>query len=215
MSKITDYPALTAPNNNDLLVIEDTIASATKKITRTNFLKGTALPADTVNTQAITDANVTTAKVADSAITPAKLLAGTGTSWTPTTYTIATLTNAAIGTGGGAVKEIDYVIIGKIVHCRLKIILGTSGQSVGSGLFFTLPVTSATHVVEEALGTVTCADGASGYAATVTWKSTTEVYIRPHASSGTGTLQSGTASTVPFTWGAGDGIHGTFRYRAA
>lgn len=62
MGKIPTYTALTAPNNNDLLVIEDSVASSTKKITRENFLKGTALPADTVTTAAITSGAVTTEK---------------------------------------------------------------------------------------------------------------------------------------------------------
>lgn len=55
------------------MIIEDSVASATKKITRSNFLKGTALPTDTVTTASITDANVTTAKIADLNVTTGKL----------------------------------------------------------------------------------------------------------------------------------------------
>lgn len=169
-----------------------------------------------VNTADIVADAVTADKLADASVFPANLVAGlSGSSWTPATYTIATLTNAAIGTGGGAVKEIDYMQIGKYVICRIRIILGSSGQSMGSGAYFTLPVTAAAHVVEETLGAVSCLDGAAGYAAAITFKSTTEAYIRPHASSGNGVLQSGTSSLIPFTWGAGDGVHGYFMYRAA
>lgn len=76
MPKIPAYPSLTTPSNNDQLIIEDSVASSTKQITRANFLSGTPLPADTVDTQAIDDLAVTTAKIADGAVTPPKAAAG-------------------------------------------------------------------------------------------------------------------------------------------
>ncbi len=63
MPKIPDYPALTTPNNNDQLVIEDSVAGSTKSITREDFLAGSPLPADTVDTQAIENDAVTASKV--------------------------------------------------------------------------------------------------------------------------------------------------------
>lgn len=73
MAKIPDYPALTAPNNNDKLVIEDSVSSSTKHITRDDFLTGTPLPANTIDTQAIATSAVTTTKLADATVTKQKL----------------------------------------------------------------------------------------------------------------------------------------------
>ena len=62
MPRISDLTSYTAPSNSDLLAIVDMAGAVTKKITRADLLKGTALPADTVTTPAITDASVTPAK---------------------------------------------------------------------------------------------------------------------------------------------------------
>lgn len=63
MPRFADYPSSTAPNNGDLLVIKDVVSNTTKNITRENILKGTPLPADTVDTQAIGDGEVTAPKI--------------------------------------------------------------------------------------------------------------------------------------------------------
>ena len=62
MPKISQLTALTTPDSGDELPIVDVSASTTKKITRTNLLKGAPLPADTVDTQAIADDAVTAPK---------------------------------------------------------------------------------------------------------------------------------------------------------
>lgn len=62
MPRISDLTSYTAPSNSDLLAIVDMAGAVTKKITRADLLKGTALPADTVDTQAIADEAVTPAK---------------------------------------------------------------------------------------------------------------------------------------------------------
>lgn len=62
MPKISQLSALTVPDSGDELPIVDVSTSTTKKITRTNLLKGAPLPADTVDTQAIDDGSVTPIK---------------------------------------------------------------------------------------------------------------------------------------------------------
>ena len=62
MPRISSLPALTQPEANDEIAIVDASAATTKKITRADFLKGAALPADTVDTQAIADGAVTAGK---------------------------------------------------------------------------------------------------------------------------------------------------------
>lgn len=52
----------TAPQNTDFLVLDN---GTTNKITRANLLAGTPLPADTVDTQAMVDGAVNSAKLAD------------------------------------------------------------------------------------------------------------------------------------------------------
>ena len=64
MPKISDLISLTTPNNDDVLPIVDIAGVVTKKIKRSDLLKGTPLPNNTVTTPAITDASVTAAKTA-------------------------------------------------------------------------------------------------------------------------------------------------------
>lgn len=63
MPKISQLSALTTPDSGDELAIVDVSTSTTKKITRTNLLKGAPLPADTVDTQSITNTSVTAPKI--------------------------------------------------------------------------------------------------------------------------------------------------------
>lgn len=60
---ISGLPALTTPQNGDLLAIVNTSGAITSRITRQNLLAGTQLPANTVNTQAIADASITAPKI--------------------------------------------------------------------------------------------------------------------------------------------------------
>ena len=76
MPRISDLTSYTAPSNSDLLAIVDQAGAATKKITRADLLKGTALPADTVTTAAISDEAVSGAKIANTTIPDIKLLNG-------------------------------------------------------------------------------------------------------------------------------------------
>lgn len=63
MPRISQLPSLTSPDAADEIAIVDASAAATKKITRTDFLKGAALPADTVTTASIADEAVTADKL--------------------------------------------------------------------------------------------------------------------------------------------------------
>jgi len=77
LPRISDLTSYTAPSNSDLLAIVDQAGAVTKKITRADLLKGTALPADTVTTPAIADASVTPAKWAN----PYKFFAYRSSAW--------------------------------------------------------------------------------------------------------------------------------------
>lgn len=68
MPRISNLTSLTTPDASDELAIVDTSASVTKKITRSDFLKGAPLPNDTVTTSAITNGAVTYAKIDSSTL---------------------------------------------------------------------------------------------------------------------------------------------------
>ena len=116
------------------------------------------------------DAGITTAKIADAAVTPAKLLAGTGTSWAWKSWT-PTWTNFTIGNG---TNDCKYIQIGKTVFYRVYTTLGGSSV-VGTYPTFTLPVTSiATPSVLFPIGRfIYDNNGGSGFNGYVTWASTT------------------------------------------
>lgn len=81
MPQIPAYPAKTVPSNGDLLVIHDSVAGNTKNITRGNLLSGAPLPNNTV----------TTAAMADGAVTPVKRSGG---------FFIGSISGATVGTTG-------------------------------------------------------------------------------------------------------------------
>lgn len=113
---------MSAPNNNDLLAIVDMAGAVTKKITRADLLKGTALPADTVTTPAITNGAVNSAKLAPTSFflqptgfnpVPTSLtdMPGSSFSVTPTvaSYLIVTLSCVVRTVGGGDRESVTYL----------------------------------------------------------------------------------------------------------
>lgn len=143
--------------------------------------------------------------------------AGSG-AWTSVT---PTLTNAAIGTGGGAAATLKYMKIGRLVICRLFIKLGTSGASVSGLIEFALPVTAATYSgVAGAMpmgnaASLDSSDSNKVYPCSLAFISTTLGGILARLASGTYSVDTSTSSTVPFTWASGDEIHATFIYESA
>ncbi len=84
-----------------------------------------------------TNNSVKTSNVQDTAITPAKLQTGTGSSWVWQTWA-PSLTNLTIGNG---TSEYKYVQTGKTVHFRIRVTFGNT-TTMGTGPSFTLPVTA-------------------------------------------------------------------------
>lgn len=132
-------------------------------------------------------------------------------SWTPSW--------TALTVGNGTVIA-KYMRMGKLVTCRLKVVLGSS-SSVGTGVRFTLPVTKLDYggtVSMTPLGqsrlfdTSTPANSALG---TIVAISTTEVSVLVDMSSGTYRAGADLTATVPFTWATGDEIGLQFSYEAA
>lgn len=101
MPKISELPAETTPANDDPLAIVDNAGAITKKITREDLFKGTPLPADTVDEQAIEDESVPFPKLATGATTLGWVEdAGTGS----LTTSFVTQVSVAGNSTGGTVR---------------------------------------------------------------------------------------------------------------
>lgn len=158
---------------------------------------------------------VTTASVADSAITPAKLLTGTGTGWSWQAWT-PTWTNATVGNGTVVAK---YCQIGKATVCRLSFVLGSS--STISGLItFSLPVTAVAYPNiangVDPFGLAAILDsGTATYSADIRTLTTTTAIVTVFGAAGTYVNGTNTSSSVPMVWTTGDALTTTFIYEAA
>jgi hypothetical protein len=93
-----------------------------------------------------TNNSVVTANITDAAVTPAKLVVGTGTGWAWSSWT-PTWTNLTVGNGTVSAK---YIQIGKAVFYRIYIILGNT-SAVGTGPTFTVPVASSTDTASQGI----------------------------------------------------------------
>lgn len=154
--------------------------------------------------------------IAVSAITPEKLLTGTGTTWPWQTWT-PTWTNLTVS---GSTVTARYIQIGKTVHCRVAVVLGGGNTPTGA-VSFSLPVTSVAYAgtaVTQPLGEVIILDsGVSGYTGVLLWASTTTASpFHQIVNSNYATLQAvGTGGNTPFTMGNGDELHISGTYEAA
>lgn len=144
------------------------------------------------------DAGITTAKVADAAITPAKLIAGTGTTWPWVDWT-PTLTNLS----GGTITYSKYKQTGKTVEFRFKYTLG--GAGVAGLIGFTLPVAVASGYGTDDGETINVRvhfrDTGSGlHFGTAAFGAATRLDVYAINVAGTYPTLASTSSTVPFTW---------------
>jgi hypothetical protein len=131
-----------------------------------------------------------------------------------------TIANVAVGTGGSAASVFDYRYDQGRVKVRFKLVLGTSGASMGTTPTFTLPV--AAKAVDHAYQTY-ASDGdmfdSSANAARLLKvfadaASTTVVRVA-YLNNISGLYDYPTASTPWASWGAGDTIRGELVYDQA
>lgn len=149
----------------------------------------------------------------DGSISPENLVAGTGTSWAPQSWT-PTFTNLTVG--NGTVIAL-YKRTGDVVEGVLKFILGNS-SSISGNIIFTLPV-EAHSLYSSSIWCI-----GSGYAEDTSVSSsnvmptieasTTQGRIRTMNVAGTFGNIVGTGSGSPITWGDTDYFSVTFRYFA-
>lgn len=158
---------------------------------------------------------VVTNSIADAAVTPAKLVAGTGTGWTTTTWS-PIWTNLTVGNG---VVTARYIQTGKMVIARVTIVFGST-TSVSGQVIFSLPVTSVAYAgtaTTTPLGSVQMFDSSAVtvYNGNVLNASTTTAELRVFKVDGTYSLLAVTTSLIPFTWAINDEIECQFIYEAA
>lgn len=119
---------------------------------------------------------------------------GAWTTWSPT------YTNFTLGNGTSSAK---YARVGRIIHFRLKVTLGST-SSVTGGIRISLPVEAAAS--DQLNGFYVLMSDATGsrILGGTTELSTTGVELNAFDSSGTYVAAVVTSATVPFTWTTSD-----------
>lgn len=185
-----------------------------------NFANGSidyaklAISAGDIDGDKLTDESVDSTKLEDGAVTPERILAGTGTTWVWQDWT-PTLTNITLGNGTLVAR---YIQIGKTVSFTISFTLGTT-STVGTVGTFTLPVTANTTgyiVTFSEIGVGKAIDvGTADYTILVRLNSSTTVRPILVNAAGTYGASQGITATVPMTWTTGDQLTLTGTYEAA
>lgn len=166
-----------------------------------------------LNNGVITTANAVTATaIADGAVQPKALVAGTGSGWAWASWT-PSWTNLVVGNGTVTAK---YVQIGKNVFYRVDLLLGTT-TAVGSVPYFSLPVTMSAVSQNTPIGMATYVDAATAnYNGRVFRDSNnTDGLLVVDVVSGTYGTPTALTASVPFAFGAADRIIADGFYEAA
>ena len=143
-------------------------------------------------------------------INSAGLATGTGTSYGAWTSYTPSLGNWTLGNGTISGR---YVQIGKIIHFRARLVLGTTTVIAGTTPIFGLPVTAQATVNQGiGLAVLLTATGANFYMGLPALNSSTTASA---AAIGTSGVFAQITATVPFTWKATDLIDIGGTYEAA
>lgn len=142
--------------------------------------------------------------IPDSLITPAKILAGTGSSWVWQSYTPST---SGLTIGNGTLAG-EYCQIGKTVFFRLRFTLGSTSAVTGN-VTCSLPVAGSTPggSGKFSVGNVRFYDSSAGLMpaiGTVILTGASTATVTATRTSGTYADDVALSSTVPFTWATGD-----------
>lgn len=155
-----------------------------------------------------TNNSVVASNITDSAVTPAKLFTGTGSTWVWQTYS-PSWTNVTVGNGTVAAF---YTQIGKTVLYKISLTFGGTTSITGNARV-SIPITSVTYPLYSTLGTGAMNDG-GGAARPIyhNWATTTSAEIFYTSNS---TTFGFVTSTTPATWTNGDILFLSGSYEAA
>lgn len=207
-NKTLTAPTITGGTIDNATVTVDSIAGHTSSTIVT--VAGLQISGGVVGSN-----GVATASIADTAVTPAKLQAGTGTGWAYATW-VPVWTGVTIG---NAVVTAKFGQTGKTVECRISVVFGTT-TTTSSDIVFTLPVTAVSYAGSAdvtPIGTARCFDTSATlvYNADIAWHTTTQAQLRFMLASGTYVSQFSNTGTAPTTWATGDEFGMHFTYEAA
>lgn len=159
-----------------------------------------------------TNNSVVTANITDTAVTPAKLTAGTGSGWALTSAT-PSWTNLTIG--NAPTNLVYYIQTGKWVAGYFDLVLGST-TTVGTVPSFALPIAASTRYVVASRNYIVgrawlqCAalnvEGSIGY-------NSSGLFINYF--SGTPPAATNVTASAPGTWTTGNYITGSFAYEVA
>jgi hypothetical protein len=121
--------------------------------------------------------------------------------------------NLIVGNGTVTAK---YIQIGKTVHGRITVKLGSTSQIQGA-VTFNLPVTSVLYGgLTHTIGTVGYLEnGVGGHSGALGYASPTRAYLWAISAGGTYAGLTSLSNVKPFTWGTDDEIGCSFTYEAA
>lgn len=154
---------------------------------------------------------VTATSIANAAVQPQALVAGTGSGWSLQSWT-PTWTGLTVGNGTQANA---FTQIGKTVVARISFKLG-SISAVTGGITFTLPVPSVSSYINgQYIGAVRLVAAAAGFFGYIQWISSTTADITVIGTGSTYANDVNTSSSVPGVWANNDSITGTIVYEAA
>lgn len=119
-------------------------------------------------------------------------------------------------TVGNATVTALFSMRGKTVTGTISYIHGST-STMSTNPTFTLPITASSRYSNTySLGTVYMEDnGVAGYWGFFRGANTTTAFPTAVGTASTYAGNGGMSSTIPFTWGTGDYMHGTFIYQAA
>lgn len=158
--------------------------------------------------------SVVTANITDAAVTPAKLLAGTGTGWAWSSWT-PTWTNLTVG---NATVQAKYIQTGKMVAFRLILTFGNT-TSISGSVSLTLPANASTGYAGGDNGIFGGAkiydSGTAAYYGIIEYSSTSTMVVKVWSAGGTYVSNANLSSTVPMTWTTNDALYLWGVYEAA
>lgn len=147
-------------------------------------------------------------------ITPAGLVAGTGSTWAWQSY-VPTFTNLSVGNGTLTAK---YGQRGKDVSVRLSLVFGTT-TAISGDVTFSLPVTSVSYSGSPnltPLGQVGLYDQSAtrNFLGHIAWATTTTVKIVANAADVAYVYGFVLSAAAPYIWTTSDEINAQFTYEA-
>jgi hypothetical protein len=143
-----------------------------------------------------------------------------GTAWVSAlpigAWTAYTPTISGITFGTGSTTTFSFCQIGKTVHVRGLLSLGTGGTVTGTN-FFSMPVTASSFYSSTfiPIGVVAFTNLSSYFPGTCYTASNTSVTAFAHNAAGTITVNSTPTSISPFTWAVNHKFILSFTYEAA